>query len=496
MLRFDREIAALAHTAKTMGRRGLLNPGRPDRVMRQLWALKSWGYGLGGELRSAAARSPDQVAVIDDIRALTYRELLDAVTIRAAQLQAAAPTSRVGLLRRNSADFVIDTIACAVAGYDVVLMNTAHAAAQIASIRDAQRISTWLCDDEFVPAIERTRLPAADHGVHVRPPSREGRTIVLTSGTTGWPKGARRPTSSGLGPLISVLSRIPLQARDRILIAAPMFHTWGYAGLQIGLAMRATMVLRSRFDAADALDTLVRERCDAMFAVPVMLSRLLEEPPRQTSLRVAAVSGSALPADLATAFMDTYGDVLYNLYGSTEASWVSIASPADLRIDPTTAGRPPYGTTVKIIDGAIYVHNDMLFEGYTNSSGGRLVDGLLATGDRGHWGRDGLLFVDGRTDDMIISGGENVYPSTVEHAISAFPEVAEVAVFGVPDREFGERPAAWVVLRPNTSLTADDIREAVRTQAGRYCVPRDIHFLAELPRNAAGKVVRRQLPDF
>ena len=509
-----KELTVLAHTARTMGQRGLLNPGRPDRVVRQLWALKTWGYGLGGELRSAASRSPDLTAVVDEHRTLTYNQLLDAVFTRAVQLQASAPTSRdadsalptarpsptgarvIGLLRRNNADFVIDVIACAVAGLDVVLMNTQHAAAQLASIRDAQRIDTWLCDDEFATMVGAKPLPTVQPGVELRPPSREGRTVVLTSGTTGWPKGARRPTSSGMAPLISILSRIPIQVCDRTLIAAPMFHTWGFAGLQLSLAMRATMVLRSRFDAADVRDTVHREKCDVLFAVPVMLQRLLDEPAETTSLRVVAVSGSALPGTLATDFMDAYGDILYNLYGSTEASWVSIATPADLRLDPTTAGRPPKGTDVRIIDGAIHVHNDMLFEGYTNGSGARLVDGLLPTGDRGHWGEDGLLFVDGRADDMIISGGENIHPATIERVIAGMPAVSDVAVFGVPDREFGERPAAWVVTRPGQTVTADEIRETVRTLAARFCVPRDVHFLPELPRNAAGKVVRRQLPEF
>src|SRR6185369_12006242 len=170
-----KELAVLAHTARTMGQRGLLNPGRPDRVVRQLWALKTWGYGLGGELRSAASRSPDLTAVVDEHRTLTYNQLLDAVFTRAVQLQASAPTSRIGLLRRNNADFVIDVIACAVAGLDVVLMNTEHAAAQLASIRDAQRIDTWLCDDEFAAMVGAKPLPTVQPGVELRPPSREGR---------------------------------------------------------------------------------------------------------------------------------------------------------------------------------------------------------------------------------------------------------------------------------------------------------------------------------
>jgi acyl-CoA synthetase (AMP-forming)/AMP-acid ligase II len=204
--------------------------------------------------------------------------------------------------------------------------------------------------------------------------------------------------------------------------------------------------------------------------------------------------------------MDEFGDVLYNLYGSTEASWASIATPEELRADPRCAGRPPHGTRVAILDGAgmplpagqvgrVFVGNDMLFDGYTSGGHDREShQGLLATGDLGHLTSDGLLHVDGREDDMVVSGGENVYPSAVEHVLAQLPQVGEVAVAGVPDAQWGQRVSAWLVLRPGERLDADAVREYVRLHLDRFSVPRDVYFVARLPRNATGKVVARHLP--
>jgi acyl-CoA synthetase (AMP-forming)/AMP-acid ligase II len=359
---------------------------------------------------------------------------------------------------------------------------------------------------EKLPSPAVRQLAAAAPPGRVRPPEREGRTIILTSGTTGTPKGARRPVPPGAAPLASIISRIPLRAGERMLIAAPLFHTWGYAALQISIALGATSVLRRRFTPAEVLAALTGERCTALVAVPVMLQRLLEARRPTRQLRVVAVSGSALPGGLATRFMDEYGDVLYNLYGTTEASWASIATPADLRRAPSTAGRPPHGTRVEILDragkpvptgsvGRVFVGNRMLFEGYTSGAAKPMHDDLLATGDLGHIDAAGLLFVDGREDDMIVSGGENVFPSDVEDMLATLPQVREVAVIGVPDTEYGHRLAAYVVLQPGEWLDAEAVREYVRHYRARFCVPRDVVFLPELPRNATGKVLTRELPS-
>ncbi|MEU7954993.1 AMP-binding protein [Micromonospora chalcea] len=514
----------LPFIAATLTRRGLLTPGRPIRVVSQLNALRRWGWSLAGELRQAAARDPGRVAVVDERGAtMTYQELLERSERLARSLRShlgVQAGDRVGVLCRNHHGLIEAIVAAMLLGADAVLVNTGLSAAQLGTVAEEQGLRVLVHDGEFTERV--LALPAEVHrvderrheeliaaavpGEQLQPPERDGRTIVLTSGTTGAPKGARRPTPHGFGPLVSIIDRIPLHARNTTMIAAPIFHTWGYAALQVSFALRATVVLHRRFDPAATLTALVAQRCDAMFAVPVMLQRLMEvEPPLpRPPLKVVAVSGSALPGNLATAFMDRYGDVLYNLYGSTEVSWASIAGPRELRAAPTTAGRPPHGTRLAILDengrpvrdgevGRIFVGNEMLFEGYTSGVGRESRDGLLDTGDLGRLDADGLLFVDGRADDMIVSGGENVFPSEVEDLIARLPQVREVAVIGVPDPDYGERLAAFLALRPGETLDPEAVREYVRRYLARFSVPRDVVFVKYLPRNATGKVLSREL---
>jgi acyl-CoA synthetase (AMP-forming)/AMP-acid ligase II len=507
----------------TLTRRGLLTPGSPVRVASQLNALRRWGFSLAGELRQAAARDPDRVAIIDERRgAVTYGELLRNAERLARSLRGAAgirSSDRIGLLCRNHAGMVEAMVAGTLLGADTVLINTGLSAAQLALVAEEQRLRLLIHDAEFaekvvgvpgaVERIEESRASVmaaeAPHG-ELKPPQRDGRTIVLTSGTTGTPKGARRRTPNGFGPLVSIIHRIPLHARDRVMIAAPLFHTWGYAALQVSFALRATVVLQRRFEPSTSVEMAVKHRVRALFAVPVMVQRLLEtSPPELNPLRVVAVSGSALPGGLATRFMDAYGEVLYNLYGSTEVSWASIATPANLRTAPQTAGRPPHGTRLVILGpdgqpvprgqvGRIFVGNEMLFEGYTSGATKESHDGLIATGDLGHVNADGLLFVVGREDDMIVSGGENVFPSEVENLLAELPQVREVAVVGVPDNEYGQRLAAYLALHPGETLDPEAVREYVRRYRARFSVPRDVVFVPSLPRNATGKVVTRDLP--
>jgi fatty-acyl-CoA synthase len=218
------------------------------------------------------------------------------------------------------------------------------------------------------------------------------------------------------------------------------------------------------------------------------------------------VSGSALPGPLAEKWMDHFGDNIYNLYGSTEVAWATIATPKDLREAPGTAGRPPYGTVVKLYDddgnpveagetGRIFVGNEMQFEGYTGGGNKDVIDGLLSSGDVGHFDADGRLFVDGRDDDMIVSGGENVFPAEVEDLLSGHESIAEVAVFGVDDEEFGQRLKAVVVTRGNASMSEADVKQHVKSNLAGYKVPRDVEFVDELPRTSTGKVLKRELKE-
>jgi acyl-CoA synthetase (AMP-forming)/AMP-acid ligase II len=490
-------------------RSGVVRPIRPDRLVSGLASLARYRLTLAGGYAFGAARHPDRPAIVDDAGTLTYADVHRRTDGMARGLAARGVTedTRVGILCRNGRTPVEAMVTASKLGADVVLLNTGMSPEQLAEVAAELDLHTVVADEEFAHPGALTELEIVPGDALPRP-GREGRMIVLTSGTTGTPKGARRPPVSNLGPAAAILSAIPLRAADHVLIAAPLFHTWGNAGLLLTLLQGGTAVLRRHFDPADLLETVEHHEIDVIVGVPVMAQRLYEtgEPWRGHRPRVVAVSGSALPSGLAVEFMDRYGDVLYNLYGSTEVSWVSIAGPRDLRAAPGTAGRAPAGTVLRILDddgravppgtdGRVFVGNDMPFEGYTRAGAEiETVDGLIGTGDLGHLDDAGRLHLTGRGDDMIVSGGENVHPGPVEDLIAASADVREVAVVGVPDERFGQRLAAYVVRAPGATVDEDAIRDLVRAKAARYAVPRDVVFLDELPRNQTGKVVSRELP--
>ncbi|MFP5072958.1 AMP-binding protein [Pseudonocardia nantongensis] len=525
-----------ARAAVALTRSGVVRPLGPARLYGMGRAFVRYGHSLAAAFSVGAARHPYRLAVVDDDSVLTYAELAERTDRLALALldSGAGPGAPVGVLCRNHRAPVEVMVAAGKVGADVVLLNTGLSADQLAGVQSQQQLHTVVTDPDFldvVPAGPRAVLtagpdrprPAGDRvldelGAMIErggpgelpfKPERS-KLIVLTSGTTGTPKGAKRPHPSSLAPAASILSAIPLQAGEAVHIAAPLFHTWGNAALQLASLHGATIVLRRKFTPEGFLDAVQQRRCGTVFAVPVMLQRVLESGadgwggPHEP--RIVAVSGSALPADQATRFMDRFGECLYNLYGSTEVSWVSIADPADLRDAPGTAGRAPVGTTLLILgdddepvpagtDGRVFVANGLPFEGYTGGQEGLEERyGLLGTGDVGHLDDQGRLFLTGRADDMIVSGGENVHPGPVEDLIAGLDGVREACVLGVEDDDYGQRLAAYVVTEPGATLTADGIRELVKRDLAKFTVPRDVHFLDELPRNQTGKVLRTELP--
>ena len=517
----------------TLARRGVVRPMRPDKLIRIARAYARWGVTPPLGYAVGAVRHPDRPAVIDDRGALSYAEIEHRTTRMARGLleRGVTSTSRVGVLCRNHHGPVEAMLACSKVGADAVLINTGLSPQQVSQVLTEQGVGLLIADSEFAESAElgdvelvlswtegTTTHTTLEHLIGsssaraLPKPPRHARMIVLTSGTTGAPKGARRPDPPGLSAPATILDRVPLRSGERILLPAPIFHTWGLAAFQLGAVLGATLVLPRKFEPQQALARLQRHRCTSMFAAPVMLQRILEIPEDVRrrydlgSLRIVTCSGSALGSALAERFQRAFGPVLYNFYGSTEASWVSIATPEDLRRKPGTSGRAPRGTTLRVLDeagdpvrpgelGRIFVGNDMLFDGYTNGNGKEMVGGLMSTGDLGYLDSAGRLFIAGREDDMIVSGGENVYPGETEEAIAALPGVAEVAVVGVDDSEFGRRLAAYVVARPQAHLDADTVREHIRGRLSKFARPRDVIFLDELPRNATGKVVPARLPD-
>lgn len=526
---------------------GIVGPMRPDRLAKVAGAWLRLDLTPGGLIAVAAQRSPDQVAVIDDKGQLTYQELNDSADAlaRALRGRGVQEKERIGILARNHRAMLQAIGASARLGTDLVLLNTGASSNQLVDVLADQNTTWVLLDEEFADRIPEgftaakvavswtetdgytpragwttvedliAQAPArasAEGKLPLRP--RRGKTIVLTSGTTGTPKGARRPEPRSWMPASALLSRFPLKSAETTVLTAPIFHTWGFATVQINLALRSTLVMQRKFTPSETLKLVQDHKAVSLFVVPTMLQRIMELPREErdydtSTLRVLAASGSAIPSAVVEKTLDELGLVLYNFYGSTEVSWAAIAQPQELRKYPTTAGKPPLGTQLKILDdngdevpqgqvGTIFVGNGMIFEGYTRAGAEKQMRGnLMSTGDLGHINEEGLLFIDGRADDMIVSGGENVYPGEVENVLSHLPGVRESKVIGVDDEKFGKRLAAYVVRTGDADgqgLTEDSVKAYVKDKAARHAVPRDVVFLDVLPRNATGKVVPRELP--
>jgi len=519
--------------ARVFVRAGVIAPMRPDRAVRAGVEIARFGPTPAAGYGAAAARAPDATALVDELGELTFADVHRRTNALAHGLADAGVREGdgVAIMCRDHRGFIEATVAVSKLGAHALYMNTAFAAPQLTEVVKREQARAIVYDEEFSELLSeagrrRKRFIAWHEGDRtprdptlesliergdpspLEPPSQEGKTIILTSGTTGTPKGASR-TSPGIGSAVAILSRIPYRARERTLVAAPLFHSWGFAHFTLGLLLSSTLILRRRFDPEATLLTIERHRAQHCPMVPVMLKRILDLPEEvrrrydTTSLRTVAASGSALSGVLANHFMDEFGGILYNLYGSTEVAWASIATPEDLRKAPGTAGKPPTGTILKILDekglevdrgqtGRIFVANSAQFEGYTSGGSKEVIDGLMATGDVGHLDDAGRLFVEGRDDDMIVSGGENVFPQEVEDLLEAREDVREAAVIGVDDEEWGQRLKAFVVPREGR-VSEDDLKDYVRGNLARYKVPREIESLDELPRNQTGKVLKREL---
>jgi fatty-acyl-CoA synthase len=503
---------------------------------RYLSVLRAYGPA-GAALALGVAGHPRRPALIDERGTVTYADLDARSTALANALlgKGFRAGDVLGILARNHRGFFEALFAGAKLGAVTVLLNTDFSGPQLADVCRREGVTALIHDDEFADTVASTdfrlghvsswREGAGDGGTasiadladraSTRSPPRPAHTqrvVLLTSGTSGTPKGAPRDLGVSLAAPGSYLSKIPLRGRRTVLLAAPAFHAWGLGSSVVALGLGSTLVLRRRFDPETALEDLERYACDTLVTVPILLSRLVDLGPEAirprdlSALRIVAVSGSALSTELAARARELFGDVLYNLYGSTEVAYAAIATPADLRVAPGTVGRPPYGTVVKILDpdgaelpagrtGRIFVGNTSQFQGYTGGGSKDRIGGLLATGDLGHLDAAGRLFVEGRDDDMIVSGGENVFPAEIEELLGRHHEVVEAAVIGVPDPDFGQRLRAYVVRADGAQLDEAAVREFVKANLARYKVPREVLFVAALPRNAAGKVVRRELPD-
>jgi len=535
----QRQVVNKLHTLRTLAEAGIIRPTRPDRLIGLATALIRFGPTPAAGYTASALRYPDDTAVIDEAGTLTFEQVHERSNRLANALgeEGIEEGDNVAIMCRNHRGFIEATVACSKLGAHALFLNTSFSGPQLTDVVDREKPKAVIFDEEFAAVLEeaskrRKRYvawhdPESDGRAHatleeliergdpsnLTPPKEKGKAIILTSGTTGTPKGASRSQPKSLDPAAALLSRIPLRARERTMIAAPLFHAWGFANWTLGMGLSSTVVLKRKFDPEATLSLTAQHECTALVVVPVMIQRILELDDEVlskydlSSVRCVPVSGSALPGPLSEKWMDRFGDNLYNLYGSTEVAWATIATPEDLRAAPGTAGRPPRGTIVRLYDdegnpvteqgatGRIFVGNEMQFEGYTGGGNKDVIDGLMSSGDVGHFDEGGRLFIDGRDDDMIVSGGENVFPGEVEELLSGHEAVAEVAVFGVDDEQFGQRLKAVVVTKKGASMTADDVKKYVKSNLAGYKVPRDVEFIDELPRTSTGKVLKRELQD-
>jgi fatty-acyl-CoA synthase len=527
----DRGSAEL-HYVRKMFEAGALKLESPQATVAMVADIARWGE-IGMIPSANARRTPHRLAVIDDEGTMTFRELDDAVNAVANGMVSMGVKggNGVAILARNHRWFLIANFACARVGARTILLNTEFSGPQIADVADREGARLLVYDDEYSPVVSQANFElgklrafaeTADGDETLaqvvarcsKEPapkaSKHASLIILTSGTTGTPKGANRSTAPTLAPVGGVLSSVPFKSGEVTSLPSPMFHALGYLHATLAMTLGSTLILRRRFRPMTVIEDIEKHRATALVVVPVMLSRMLdaldgaERSYDLSSLRIVFVSGSQLGAELATRATKRLGPVIYNLYGSTEIAFATIAGPKHLEINPATVGPIVRGAKVKIFDehgnempqgeiGRIFVGNFFPFEGYTGGGGKQIIGGLLSSGDMGYFDDNGLLYVTGRDDEMIVSGGENVFPAEVEDLISGHPDVIEATALGVDDKEYGARLRAFVVKQKDSDLDEDAVKTYVKEHLARYKVPREVVFLDELPRNPTGKILKREL---
>ncbi|MBW0012172.1 long-chain-fatty-acid--CoA ligase FadD2 [Mycobacterium sp.] len=503
--------------------------------------IYKWGeFGMLPSLN--ARRHPDRLACIDEEGEFTYRELDEAAHAVANGLleMGVKGGDGVAILARNTRWFLIANYGAARVGARIILLNSEFSAPQVCEVSEREGAKLIIYDDEYAKAVSKAKpelgkLRALGTNPDADEPSgskdetladlierssketapkatKHASIIILTSGTTGTPKGANRSTPPTLAPVGGILSHVPFKAGEVTSLPAPMFHALGYLHGTLAMFLGSTLVLRRKFKPPLVLEDIEKHKVTAMVVVPVMLARILDaiekmdKKPDLSSLKIVFVSGSALGSELAERALKDLGPVIYNMYGSTEIAFATIAEPKHLEFNSSTVGPVVKGVKVKIFDdnakelpqgevGRIFVGNAFPFEGYTGGGKKQIIDGMLSSGDVGYFDEHGLLYISGRDDEMIVSGGENVFPAEVEDLINGHPDVVEATAIGVEDKEWGHRLRAFVVKKEDADVDEDTIKHYVRDHLARYKVPREVIFLDELPRNPTGKILKRELRE-
>lgn len=512
-------------------------------------AVARWGMSFAFLAEAAASYSPERTAIIDDMGQMSYRELRDGAQALARGLQARGVRSghNVGVLSRNSRVSPLTLIACAYLGASPLIMNPYSSGKQVSDILEKYRGVALVADAEYVGDIENlagiqvilghdpepealpdhvSRYPGIMEVIATTDPNiplplrpTQHPTIIMSSGTTGTPKGVVRGVPKTPQVLGAVLPKVPWRPGGTIQLSASLFHAWGWLNLNIALLTKSTMVLRRNFDPAQAVADCLEHRINGVVSAAVFLRDFIAELERAEAadpkvatgvgpLEFIVSSGNAIPPSLVHTLNARFGPVLCNFYGSTEHGPIAVASGAELAEDPDRAGTVATGVRTAILDedrnevpagqvGEIYSANSESMRGYLSERDEvRSHQGMLATGDLGFFDEQGYLHVRGRADDMVIKGGENVYPRELEEFLVRQEGIADVFVKGVQNDIIADLNCYLVRDSSEVGRALDDekIRKLAAEHLARHNVPDHIIWCDHLPRNDAGKVVPRELP--
>ena len=494
---------------------------------------------------------PDTLFAIEGERQVTFGEGL-ALANRLANriLQAGlAKGDRLGMLCKNSIDMALIYWAASKTGVVPVPLNYRLAPPEWAYILGDARADLVFCDSEFLAGIDSVRGELSGIETYVsigdggRPgwqaltawardaaPDDPGVAIgagdifyqMYTSGTTGHPKGVLQTHGGVLDNVLQAARTIgvTLEPGERILVVAPLYHAAAAVSCIKTMIEGGTMVIHRDFHPLAVVDSLERDEIVATSLVPAMIQMCLTHVTdighrNFDKLRGITYGASPIAEDVLRRAIDAFDCDFVQGYGMTETSAVAcllsardheraLAGEAHLL---RSCGKPVVGTGLRIVDrdghdlphgevGEIVVRGPQIMQGYWNlpeATNAALRDGWLHTGDAGYRDAEGFVFIQDRVKDMVISGGENIYPAEVENALFAHPDIADAAVIGVPDDTWGEAVLAFVVLRKGADMSEGQVIEHARTLLGGYKVPRHVRFIDDIPRNPTGKALKREL---
>lgn len=499
---------------------GLLTPVGAVRFSA---ALLGEGVNLMALLKFAARKQKQKIAFSDEREQITYAALYQQSQHLAAFLQIECnlkARQKVAFLCRSQIGFVRAIFAVSRLGANVYLLNPESSAAQFTALSKRHKFDFLIYDSEaavFNVSEWRDKslltYPTADRDSNVsietlskrnndfQPKIKRalsGDLIVLTGGTTGEPKIARRKPSvfNFLNPFFALLTELNLDKYQSVYIATPVYHGFGIAAIIIGLILGEKMFLQARFNAEKACSLIERNKIEAVTVVPLMLQRMLRhDSAALSSLQCIISGGAALNPTLIEETFEKLGDKLFNLYGTSEAGFSVIATPADLRRSPETIGRKIAGVKLAVLDE----NNNPVADGkigricIKSKWSVKTSDVWVETGDIGFQDASECLFLRGRSDEMIVSGGENVYPIELENVLVKHPFIEQVAVIGIPDAEFGQRLKAFIVLRSEKSISEKEIFDWLNEKVARFQMPKTVEILEELPVTAVGKINKKAL---